>query len=308
MKAYHKIIVPVLALLPFFSISAAESIQPDTVMVVNNPSQITITESPTGISLKVNGTDDDPEFTTSYSNDYKPNAKVTIRQRFTAAPFITTPNNTEIDTDYSNHALNLLSGLHAGFCTDINGPEGMPVEMGKSYEIGIDQVLSYSYIFNKERSFISIGVGVNWRNYRMTGNTRFIVDEESGNIVTGAYPEGTESKFSRLKQFSLTVPLYWTQKIPVRMIGKSTLAIRVGAILNWNAHASVLTSWEEADDTSVKQSSKYINHRPFTVDFLAAVRIAPSVGLYVKYSPMKFFKQDKGPEFSTLSTGIYLGF
>lgn len=287
---------------------AAETAASDTVMIVNNPSQITITESPTSISLLVKGTEDDPSFMTSFTNEYQPNAKVTISQRFTPPPFITVSNNTKIDTGYSRHALTVLSGLHAGFCTPVNGPEGMPVEMGKSFEIGIDQLISYSLAFNRERSFLSIGLGINWRNYRMTANTRFIVDDETRAVTTGPFPEGTESRYSRLKVFSLGVPVLWTQKFPVRMIGKSTLAIKLGAILNWNSHASAVSCWYDPDGTSVKQGTKNIGQRRFTVDIMGAVRIAPAVGLYVKYSPMKFFKQGKGPEFTTLSTGIYLGF
>lgn len=308
MKSIHKISIFSFLLLSVTGAKASVTAEPDTVLIVNNPSQITITESPTAISLSVKGTADDPSFMTSFTNEYQPDAMVTVRQRFTPPPFITVSNNTKIDTDYSPHALSLLSGIHAGFCTPLNGPSDMPVEMGKSFEIGIDQLISYSVAFNKNRSFLSIGLGVNWRNYRMTANTRFIVDETTGDVTTGNYPEGTESRYSRLKLFSLTVPVLWTQKFPVRMIGKSTLALKFGAILNWNSHASAVSCWNDPDGNSVKQGTKHIHQRPFTVDIMAAVRIAPGTGLYVKYSPMKFFKQGHGPEFTTLSTGIYLGF
>lgn len=122
MKSIHKISIFSFLLLSVTGAKASVTAEPDTVLIVNNPSQITITESPTAISLSVKGTADDPSFMTSFTNEYQPDAMVTVRQRFTPPPFITVSNNTKIDTDYSPHALSLLSGIHAGFCTPSTGP------------------------------------------------------------------------------------------------------------------------------------------------------------------------------------------
>lgn len=296
-------IAPIAAFLGIQNAFAATTVDPDTIMVVNNPSQIIITESASGVNLSVRGTDDDPAFFTTMTTDYRPNAVVKTIQRFTPPPFITFNGNSD---DSQLNALDLLSGLHAGFCTSLGAPAGLDIEMGKSYEIGIDEIISYRLTSVKAKSHLSIALGVNWRNYRMTANTRFIVDD-AGNTTFGQFPDDCQSRYSRIKVFSLTVPLTWYQSTRIKAL-KTTLGFKVGAILNWNSHASVVSCWDDPDGQTIKQGTKHIGQRTFTVDVLAAVKFAPSIGLYVKYSPMKLFKNNQGPDFTTLSTGIYLGF
>ena len=57
----------------------------------------------------------------------------------------------------------------------------------------------------------------------------------------------------------------------------------------------------------VQESIKKLHQRPVTVDFLAQLNWR-GVGLYVKYSPCQVINPDWGPDFSSLSTGVSLGF
>ena len=53
---------------------------------------------------------------------------------------------------------------------------------------------------------VSIGMGFDWRNYRVTNHKMFAKDGR-GIITMQDYPEGVEPKFSRIHTFSLSVPL-----------------------------------------------------------------------------------------------------
>lgn len=289
------------------STASAQCVKPeqcDTVMVVRNASSVVITESAQGVNLSVRGTADDPDFITNYAVAYDPDVTVTTRQRFAPPSYISVSGH---NPSPGRDALDLFNGIHAGFCGTLGAPAGLGVEMGKSYEIGIDNIVSYRLTSSRMRNALNVGIGVNWRNYRMTANTRFVVDD-NGVVGFGPYPEGTESRYSRVKLFSVSVPLLWTQNTSFRVIGNSTFAAKLGVILNWNSHASVTSCWTEADGTSAKAGTKHVEQRLFTVDLLAAVRLAPSTGLYVKYSPMRLFRDGFGPRFTTISTGIYFGF
>lgn len=272
---------------------------PDTVMSIKNATNVIITESPAGLKMTVKGTDNDPEFQSTYISEFGPDAVVKSHQEFEMPYLFRTRN-------YSTNQIVMFKGLHAGFCGTIGTPGSMDVQMGKSFEIGIDNLIAYELRLKGDRDAFSLGLGINWRNYRMTAETRFI--EQDGIITTSAYPENTEGRYSRLKIFSLGFPLMYEHRFPINMLATRSMIVNIGAIFNWNSYGSMKTAWKEADGTKAEQFSKRIGQRKFTVDIMAAVQVAPASGFYVKYSPMDFFKKGRGPEFQTISTGIYLLF
>lgn len=282
------------------AMSAAEPMtaQPDTVFTVKNASTVILSESPKGIELSVRGTENDPDFKSTIVYEYEPNVVVKSRQG-TGIPL-------RLRRQRSRNDVSLFGGFHAGFCGTVGAPASLGVEMAKSFELGIDNLINYEHFFPGDRSAIIIGMGINWRNYRMTGNECFIMND--GVITVGDYPEGSSGRYSRLKIFSLSFPIQFRYEFPVKMICGYPLAVRFGAILNWNSHGSLRTGWTEADGTEAEYNTDYIGHRKFSVDIMGAVKLAPYTGLYMKYSPMKFFKSGRGPEFSTISTGIYFMF
>ena len=143
---------------------------------------------------------------------------------------------------------------------------------------------------------LSMGFGLNWKNWRMTSRNRFIKD--NGNIVIGDYPENADIQFSRIKVFSLTVPLTYTQHI------YDKIYLSVGPIININTHASIKTRYKE-DGVKVKETDSNIHQSPITVDLMANLRFK-SIGLYFKYSPNNVLDTDYAPKFKSISTGLTL--
>jgi hypothetical protein len=141
-------------------------------------------------------------------------------------------------------------------------------------------------------------VGVNWKNFRMTGRTRFIKDGD--NIMLGGYPDGADIEFSRLKVFSWIVPLTVTYRIDRNM------RFTFGPVINFNTYASLKTRYK-VDGEKHKDFSKHLKHASTTVDLLARLRYR-GLGVYVKYSPCNVLKSDWGPQFSGLSTGISIAY
>lgn len=70
----------------------------------------------------------------------------------------------------------------------------------------------------------------------MTGKQRFI--KEGSNLVLGSYPEGADIQFSRIKIFSWSVPMMISHKF------KNGLGFDLGAIINFNTHASLKTRYK----------------------------------------------------------------
>lgn len=304
MKRY--ILAASLAMITAMSSSAAADnpetlTQPvDTVLCVNNASKVIVTENHTGVSVEVKGLDNDSTYHSTCILPYEGNTVIKSHQNF-SMPF-------SLSVNQCDDMVGMINGVHFGFTGAVGAPAEMNTQMGKSFEIGIDNIIFYAHKFGaSKRNMVQVGMGVNWRNYRMTGENRF--DMDNGNAIVTGYPEGADGKFSRIKVFSLTFPVAYTYYSPIKAIGNSRLGFRVSALFNWNSHASMLTKYELADGTSVKENYDRIGHRKFSIDLQLGVQLAPGIGLYFKYSPYDLFKADTlSPKFRTISTGITLGF
>lgn len=186
-----------------------------------------------------------------------------------------------------------MGGLHFGFVTALAAPQGMKVDMGASYEIGFE-ALKVNRRWGND--VFSVGLGFNWKNYRMTGYERFVTD--NGRTLLGTYPTGAEPEYSRIKTFSVSFPVEYTRRL------KHRWEIGLAAILNVNTYASAETRYM-LDGKAEKDFSKNLHHNRISVDLRGSVRWR-GVGAYVKYSPCSVLKQDFGPKFSGLSTGLTL--
>lgn len=268
----------------------------DTIIVVNCPSKVTIGKTKNSLSVKVEGSAENPDYFYSHKMSVDSSAAVITEEKnrnwdFTI-PFV----GKKKSKTYSHEVR--MGGFGFGMVNAVGAPEGMDVDMGASYELMSDHLLRWAYYLNHYRTSLSVGLGVTWRNYRMTGRTRFI--KEGDNLVLGAYPEGAEIKFSRLKVFSITVPFMLNHSL-----GERTL-FSIGPVVNFNTHASLKTRYV-LDGEKVKEKSNQIHQRRMTVDLMARISFR-NIGFYLKYSPTHMLNTEFGPEFKSLSTGITLFF
>lgn len=116
--------------------------------------------------------------------------------------------------------------------------------------------------------------------------------------MLGAYPEGANVEFSRLKVFSWIVPLTFTYRLD------RNVRFSFGPVINFNTYASLKTRYK-IDGKKHKDFSKHLKHTATSVDLMAKFSYR-ALGVYVKYSPCNVLKSDWGPEFSGLSTGLSL--
>ncbi|MBR2862193.1 MAG: hypothetical protein IKB97_01345 [Bacteroidaceae bacterium] len=186
-----------------------------------------------------------------------------------------------------------IASLHFGFVSAIGAPKNMDIDMGSSYEIGfIPLKLNRRW----EKNIVSIGLGFNWANYRLSSNYRFVTS--SGRTTIQAYPDGAVPDYSRIKVFSLNIPLEYSLRL------KRSWEVGLAAIVNFNTYASTETRYS-LDNRTEKDFNKHLHHNRFTIDLQASLRWK-AVGAYVKYKPFQVFKKDFGPRFSGISTGITL--
>lgn len=203
----------------------------------------------------------------------------------------------------SRFLLNLLSDLEfgIGLVSAHSQAPGMDVEFGNAgWEFFLNNIFNWEYRpFN--RTFVSLGFGVDWRNYRMKGENRFL--KEDNKLTIAPYPDGANIDFSRVKVFSITLDLMLRQYL------NKNISIAAGPIVNFNTHASIKTRYTIGSGKAkegFKETSSNIHQKPVTVDFKAGLIINP-IEFYFKYSPTNTLDTDYGPEFRSMSAGIIIG-
>lgn len=265
----------------FAAIGAVAQTPADTVFKFSDPLSVTISENAGGVTVSVLDSD---TVRTVISRGTSESGTRRSRQQYNRIS--------------AGHNWDVVSGgIMLGFNSTPSAD--FAPEMGKSLEIGWLRIVALQRRFRHGWN-LSLGVGIDWRNYRSTTGTMYVAD--GGKISASAFSPGTDYRFSRIKIFSLQFPLLAT-----KYFGRSSLGYRpsfsFGPVFNWNSHGSVLNSWRDADGTVYKTSDKHIGQRKFTIDLMAQLSMGP-VGVYVRYSPYKVLTGATAPDFHSLSAGF----
>lgn len=281
-----------------FSVSfLARAEAPDTINVMTSPSTVTISESSDGISLTIKPLDGTATTEINLVNYSSGKAVSTEQNNFTYEEI--TLGNGGVGVKTHNHWSVTSNGFLIGLVNSMNQPAGYDMRWAKSFEIGWLNTLAVRY--SNRSMALSLGFGLDWRNYKTTSAThRMVLDPTSG-IATAPYPEGSRPGSSRIKVFSLGFPLLYTQKIP-----GTTLSITAGGIFNINTHASLFTTYTNQLGNHVEEYSEGISRRKVSFDVFGSLSFWKGCGLYVRYSPQSVLRGAAVPDFHPLSVGIAL--
>ncbi len=285
-------------LLPMSVLSVMAQIQAssDTVMSVVDPQRVVITESPLGFNVIVDKDTSDVSERMEYNKEFSDPVKVESHKW---SGLLSVNRKSDLRWDIT------MGGPGIGWINSCGQPAGMGAEMGKSLEISWLNMIAVKYRLPWNTSVLSVGFGLDWRNYRIsTSDSRFIPCD--GGVAIGPYPDGISSaEGSRLKVFSMGVPVIWTQRLPFRWFGDYCL-LGVGAVFNYSSHASLRTTWITASGEKAEQYSDRIGHRRFSVDLIGLVRVWGGLNVYVRWSPNSVLRGAGQPRFNPLSSGLIL--
>lgn len=187
--------------------------------------------------------------------------------------------------------------MHFNFGVNIpTNTHGLDFAPFRSWEFGWT-VAQYDWTPKNSKTTLSAGAGIEFRNYTLSGHDNIFV--VANNEVGVGQRDGSISELSSsLYTFGFAVPLLVKQRF------SKNFAISLGAQLNWYCYGRVHNQYEIGDN-SFDVNTRGIKYRPLTVDILGIVHVAKSFGFYCKYSPMSVMKKNYGPEFKSVSVGIY---
>lgn len=201
-------------------------------------------------------------------------------------------------TGYPLETRSLSSRFALGLCYGANADYKGSQSVGSSWEFmwTISEVEKFAY---GQHHGYSIGFGVDWRNFRMDGRSKF-VKLGDGTIAEEKLPAGYNSDFSRIKVFSLIIPVMWKYRT-------KQLSFGLGPVININTYASIKNRYWDADGQKHKEIYKKIHQRPITVDIMAEISVRNWFSIYGKFSPMTILNSTyaKDVNFQPVSFGVY---
>ena len=281
------------------ALTLAAGAQENDTVVIHNPRKVTIV---TGDSLQriiVSGKEGDDKFT--YQNtirlvdsNYVSTTRIG-RDRWELIPSVKVGKKKD-DTEGRTYDNAISAHFGIGFTAPTKADARTDFSTFKSWEIFATIAQWDHYFERRHRNSVSLGFGIDWKNYRMTGDTRF-VKAPDGNVVLEKYPLQVSPDFSRIKVFSLTANLGFTHSFD------KDFWIGFGPVVNFNVYGSILTEYSMYGD-DIKRKEKDIRQRPITIDWMLRLGIM-GVPFYLKYSGDNVLK-DGGVKFRSLSFGLYL--
>ena len=287
-----------LSLLISLSTSAFAEL-PDTLLVVDTPSNVLITESPEGTHITVTDTENGTQ--NLHFVEYAPGAKVSTSRKSTKT-IINFPGldclNKKERCGCSDSGLSI--GMD-GLCIGLNEAHGQTggggIQWSKSFEISWLSCINVGYAFSRSR--IYLGLGFDWRNYKATADGKWLMPEASGGVEWGRAPEGALVKSTNLKVFSLQLPLMYSWRVP-----KSRLKLKLGPILNFNTYSSIKGIYDDAYGNRCEYFRKDFERNKVTLDFFGAISYHNALGIYVRYSPMKVLSTSSPINFTPFTLGF----
>ena len=252
----------------------------DTVTVIEQPSQVIITETPNGVNVNVLGSKEDDSAKYSYSVEHQANDKMTTSQdRDWELRFPFYKNDTR-----NHHWAIVMDGFYMG-----GGISHSWDNINNSFEIGLLNIAAISYDSHHGQG-ISLGVGIHHKSFSIKRPNMLMRDEATNIVSSSFYPNGVEEKnrTSNLNMWALQFPLLFRQKI------YKSLAIRVGGIMNWNYKAQVNNHYN-IGMTEYNITQRGLKQNKITFDVMGGLTLR-SIGIYCRYSPNEVFKKGYGPE------------
>jgi hypothetical protein len=185
-----------------------------------------------------------------------------------------------------------------GFISGVDEAPGVNIDMGQSFELELRNLVAFSSRLSSH-SFFSLGFGLSWRNYRMTGHNQFLLNDD-GTINVAPYPTGANPKFSRIHTFSLVVP------VQIHFgLGRSWY-LSFGPELYFNTYASLKTRYS-LNGESQKIEANRLHRNKVTYGLMCDITYS-RLGVYFKYSPCNVMQTEFGPKFKSITAGVRLAF
>lgn len=281
-----KVLLLLAAAMSFAAVANAQWADTDTVKVIKNPERVTITRSGGEVLLNVDGYGLGKRYEYQYRVAPDGNGRLATSHREGRNWSLNHPFRAEDTVSTKPHFEFFLSDFHFGWGgAAVSDGDAMKSSIN---EIGVLNVIGLGYVFNANRSRISLGVGFKWSNFGL--RNPYCWTRSDDGVLGYERMEFKHSKHkAKLQVRSMQVPLMFNQSL-----GKKW-SVAVGGVMNWNCYASATTHYR-IDKTDTDVTVRGLNQRKISFDVYAMVAWR-SLGVYFRYAPQSVLKDGYGPEY-----------
>lgn len=267
-------------------------------LVIEKPQRVTIITGDSLQSIRVKGKEGDNSF--DYQNTIQLiDSNYVNTETYNKSLWDLMPFGKKKDCEKrGNMQFALIASFSVGFTTAVGAADGVSIPVGPSWEFMWDIAQIQIRPWKERNHYFYTGFGLDWRNYRMTDQNRF-VEQPDGQIVTTPYPQGSNPDFSRIKVLSLTVPFTYGF-FPFKQ--GLFRGFEIGPVLNFNVYSSIKTRYR-IDGEKQKDITKGLHRNPVTVDLMVKLQMK-YFNIYAKYSPCNVLDTAYGPKFRSVSFGV----
>ncbi len=275
-----------IVMLAFAALTAGASTPADTLITVESPRMVTVEKNGGSTVVTIKGSSSDELFNYRYSVSPDTLSDIPLLN----IPFTGASNLGHARTVTT---LDCFRGLYCGAVVPLSAPEAMKT----SIEAGIDMIVGIR--MSRRGADFSVGLGMGYR--RMGIGWGCVTDKEGDALSLMPAPDGATDVSSHIDSWSVRIPFLYTQSIH-RAFGFS-----LGVVANFNFYTKAAMNYNIADATYSK-SVKGLHQRILTPDLVLTVGAINIAGIYIKWSPVKSFKNAYGPGWASLSAGVTLAF
>ena len=267
-------------------------------LVIEKPQRVTIITGDSLQSIRVKGKEGDNSF--DYQNTIQLiDSNYVSTETYNKSLWDLMPFGKKKDCEKrGNMQFALIASFSVGFTTAVGAADGVNIPVGPSWEFMWDIAQIQVRPWKERNHYFYTGFGLDWRNYRMTDQNRF-VEQPDGRIAVTPYPQGSNPDFSRIKVLSLTVPFTYGF-FPFKQ--GLFRGFEIGPVLNFNVYSSIKTRYS-IDGEKQKDITKGLHRNPVTVDLMVKLQMK-YFNIYAKYSPCNVLDTAYGPKFRSVSFGV----
>lgn len=196
-----------------------------------------------------------------------------------------------------------FEGWGFGFTSALATPGDVSVNMGRSFNFMVSDLVAFRHKLWKKGT-LSYGMGIELRNYRMTGERFFVEDSETKKISVMDWGDGVSSHSSKLHSLYTTYNIKYIQNL-----GKGfRLAVGPELIVARSVNRRrTLTNKAVIGGEEYKEKVKDVRFNKVGFNVVAMATYKNHIGIYTKYSPSSVLDPSFGPEFNTLTVGVVVG-
>ena len=267
--------------------AASDAIKDDSVKVIKNPEQVTITKRDGLFRLNVDGNDQNKDYRYEYLVKERYDGKLYVQESEGGSVKFRHPFSKSDSSYKKNHWEVFFSDLMFGWGGHSVASADRDILKKSMSEIGILNLVSLARVFNQGRSRVSLGVGFNWHRYNLE-SPYFWTRSYEGVLGYEKVLEPFDKHRATLLVRSMQFPLMFDQSL-----GKDW-NVSLAAVMNWNYYADYHNSYR-IGKSDYTETTRGLNQRKLSFDGIAMLSWG-GLGMYFRYAPQSVFKNGFGPE------------